>query len=836
MLRAGMAHMVSIARVIFSLVLMIMAVPAFADTQLDWDELPPLPEPRSGHFAGVHGGTLIVAGGSNFLVSPFQGGEKQWYTDIFVLERDASEWQRAGHLPVARAYGVSIEDESGLFLIGGSDGTEHFASTIRLEWDGDSIVVHEDALHPLAQPVAFMAGARLGDVVHVVGGQDSPDATAALDTHWQIDLDDSDGAWEESDGPGESRILPVAAVQSGALYLFSGTSLYADDEGKAARTYLSDAYRFDGTEWVEVAGPPTPIVAGVALPAGAAHILTFSGDTGEFVGRTQELGDDHPGFPGIVYAYHTITDTWVHAADMPEALVTTTGVIYEGTFVIPAGEDRPGHRSDRVHRGTLTPTKGDFAGLDYGVIALYSIVLIGMGIYFSRREDTTDAFFLGGRRIPWWAVGISLFGTSLSAITYLTIPAAAFATDWILILNQFGVIIFAPLVVAFYIPKFREHPIATAYQYLESRFNVVMRVYGSLNFTLFQIGRMSIVMFLPAIALSTATGVDLYYAIILMGVISTAYTVLGGIEAVIWTDVLQTIVLTAGAIVGFFIVFMHVDVGVGEAIALASEAGKFRSFNWDLTLSDVTVWVVVLGSALSNAYPITADQTMVQRYLTTEDAKGAGRALWIHAWLAIPASLLFFGLGTALWIYFREHPGVLDPALLNDATLPLFIVAEFPAGLKGLIIASIFAATMSSLDSSINSLSSVVVTDYYRRFGRNVTEAKALRAARFFTIFFGTIGTLGALYLSTLETRSLFSSFLTFLNLVGVFALGVLTRTGNWIGALVGAVVSAAVVVYVWQATTLNGLMYGAVGFSTALAVGYGVSLLTGGNRRTATD
>lgn len=802
-----------------------------AETNLAWEELPPLPEPRSGHFAGVHNDALIVAGGSDFLVSPFQGGEKQWYGDIFVLPRGADEWIRAGELSHARAYGVSIEGESGLYLIGGSDGDSHYATTVRVSWDGNAIAIEEDALPPFDETLAYMGGARVGDVIHLVGGQPEALSQEAFARHWQLDLSVESPSWAVTDWNADARILPVVSVQENRLYVFSGAEISPAPNG-VSRRYLSDGHAFSDGEWTEVTGPPTPVVAAAVLPAGTSHIFVFSGDTGEHAARTQELGDDHPGFPATIYAYHTITDTWTAVAEAPAALVTTMAVKWDGQYVIPAGEDRPGHRSARVHIGTLSPSEGNFSAIDYGVIAIYFIALIGMGAYFSRREKSTEAFFLGGRRIPWWAVGISLFGTSLSAITYLTIPARAYSSDWILVLNQYGVIFFAPFVVWYFIPKFRENPIDTAYAFLENRFGVLLRIYGSLNFALFQVGRMSIVMFLPALAMSAATGIDIKLAIVTMGVISTVYTVLGGIEAVIWTDVLQTIVLTIGAIIGFFIVFMNVEMGVGEAISTAAAAGKFRSFDWSFNFVDATVWVILIGSTLSNAYPITADQTMVQRYLTTPDAKGAGRALWIHAWLAIPASFLFFGLGTALWIYFREHPEVLDPALLNDATLPLFVVHEFPAGLKGLIIAGVFAATMSSLDSSINSLSSVTVNDYYRRFSSGATEESSLRLARVLTVIFGTIGTIGAIYLSSIETRSLFSNFLTFLNLVGggvagVFALGVFTKIGNSIGAFVGAVVSACLVVYVWQYTPLNSLAYGAVGFTTSLAVGYVVSRFT---------
>jgi len=825
-----------ITRTLIIVTAVLSAIAAHAQIVLDWTELPPLPEPRSGHFAGAVTGGAVVAGGSNFLVSPFQGGEKQWYGDVFYLPPGANEWMVADELPHPRAYGVTVTQGDMLLLIGGTDGEEHFADTVAVGLPRDKVIFFDGPgpLPPLPEPNAYMGGAMLDDTIHIVGGSASLDATSAYASHWTLDLSVNPHEWTEAPSlPGPGRILPVVVAQEGALYVFSGAELLEDDNGQPTRRYLNDGWRYtEKNRWEEVSGPPHPVVAAPAVPFGQSHIFVMSGDDGSLFEQTQELGDDHPGFRKTVLAYHTITDTWTEAGEMPEGVVTTSAFTMNDMIVVPGGEDRPGHRSAQVHAANVESKAGALATLDYVVIGLYFLVLVAMGAYFSRREKSTENFFLGGRNVPWWAVGISLFGTSLSAITYLTIPASAYATNWLLIINQYGVIFFAPVVVAYYIPRFRATAISTAYEYLENRFNVVLRVYGSLNFALFQICRMSIVMLLPAIALSAATGVPLEYSIIAMGILSTIYTVLGGIEAVIWTDVLQTVVLMFGAVLAFFLVVVNVEGGFMDVVATANTAGKLHAVDWSFNFIDTTLWVCLIGSTFSNAYPITADQTMVQRYLTTRTAKEAGRALWVHAGLALPVSFLFFGLGSALWVYFQHHPETLDPNLGSDAVLPLFIVAQFPVGLKGLIIAGIFAATMSSLDSSINSLSSVCVNDYFRRFKGGMTEHADLNLARAFTVLFGIIGTCGALYLSTLETRSLFESFLTMLNLIGgglagVFALGVFTRRGNAWGAIAGAVVSAATVIYIWATSDLNPLMYGAVGFLTALVVGYAVSRVT---------
>jgi Na+/proline symporter len=224
---------------------------------------------------------------------------------------------------------------------------------------------------------------------------------------------------------------------------------------------------------------------------------------------------------------------------------------------------------------------------------------------------------------------------------------------------------------------------------------------------------------------------------------------------------------------------------------------------------------------------------MVQRYFTTATTKEAGRALWTHAWLTIPTQLLFFSLGTGLWLFFRQNPQLIDPTLRNDTVLPLFVVEMFPPGLKGVLIAGLFAASMSSLDSSMNSLSAVFVNDYYRRFAAHVTEEKALRLARFTTFLAGAFATLGAAYLIRQPDSPIFEKFVGFLGFVGgglaaVFALGAFTKRANAAGALVGALLSGGLMYYVRTKTDINFIFYGFVSFASAFVVGYLVSILIG--------
>ncbi|HIA46507.1 MAG TPA: hypothetical protein EYN96_00710 [Candidatus Hydrogenedentes bacterium] len=477
--------------------------------------------------------------------------------------------------------------------------------------------------------------------------------------------------------------------------------------------------------------------------------------------------------------------------------------------------------------------------VDYAVIVVYFAVLIAMGIYFSRREKTTEAFFLGNRKIPWWAVGISIFGTSVSAITYIAIPAHAFAGDWVVLLFNIGIVFLAPFVAIVYLPRLRENSHTTAYEYLEHRFNLATRIYGSLIFAIFQLGRIGIVLYLPAIALNAATGINLTACIIAMGILATIYTVLGGIEAVIWTDVIQSIILVLGAILALIIIITNIDGGFSQMLSLAQDNDKLHTFNWTLDIFTAGVWVAVIGGIFTSAYPAMADQTVVQRYLSTADVSEARKALYTNAALTIPIQFLFLGIGTALWAYYTTHPGELDPNLENNAILPYFVIQQFPTGLKGLLIAGLFAASMSSLDSSMNSLSSVIVNDYFKRLFPDSSESRSLWIARAATLFFGIFGTFSALYVANLpqedQADTIFNVFLTFLGLVGsglsgIFVLGICTKRANGIGAIVGGITSGMIMFTIRRSeegflSDIHSYLYGMIGFLTAFIVGYCVSV-----------
>lgn len=802
-----------------------------ASDLFDWKAFPALPEPMSGHFAGILDESLVVLGGSNFPVSLFEGGKKQWLSAMYQLAADTAEWRLAGQLEHPLAYGVSISTPDGLICIGGSDGLRHYADVFRLVRNNGKL--EKQILPSLPQPLAYVSGALLDHKIYVAGGLTTPNATVATKAFYALDLHELDRGWQAlPPWPGSPRMLAAVAAQSGCIYLMGGCDLVPGKTSQAGRDYLTDAWCFAPEQgWRAIEKLPHAVVAGSAVAFGPNHILIFGGDDGANTDRIGELKDQHPGFRREILGYHSITDSWAVMDTLLTGLVTTSAVRWGDTFIIPGGEDRPGHRSAQVLCASPKISQSHFQWLDYIVLVTYLIILVLMGLYFSRREQGTDDFFLAGRRIPWWAAGLSIFGTQLSAITFMATPAKAFATDWVYFGNILCITLISPVIVHFYLPFYRQTRVTSVYEYLEQRFNLAVRYFGNLAYILFQLGRMAIVIFLPALALTGVTGFDIYLCILTMGIVSTLYTVLGGIEAVIWTDVLQVIILFGGALLSLILILLQIDGGLPAFFEIAGNANKFHFLNWTWDATVSAVWVVFLGNLLANLVPYTTDQSVVQRYLTTKTEKQAARSIYTNAFLSIPAGLLFFSLGTALFVFYKTHPGLLSPAIQTDMIFPWFIFQQLPPGVSGLVIAGLFAAAMSTLDSSLNSLAAVFVTDYYRRFKTHADDWFCLKLSRWITIILGIFATVTAIILATYEIQSLWDLFIQLLGLLGgslagVFALGIFTRRANSTGTLLGALVSAGFLYWVQRFTPIHFFLYAAIGIGVCFIAGYGFSLI----------
>jgi solute:Na+ symporter, SSS family len=389
-----------------------------------------------------------------------------------------------------------------------------------------------------------------------------------------------------------------------------------------------------------------------------------------------------------------------------------------------------------------------------------------------------------------------------------------------------------------FLPFYRRLDVTSAYEYLERRFSLAVRWLGSGLFILFQCGRMAVVLYLPALALAAVSDLNIETCIVGIGLLCIVYTVVGGIEAVIWTDVVQALVLIAGAVISIVYLSYQLDGGWSNTFRIASEGGRlFESVNWSWDLTVASAWVIMIGALFHNLLPYAASQDVVQRYLTTTDEATAARGIWLNALLSVPAQAAFFLIGTGLYVFYRQQPERMDVTLQNDAVFPFFVVSELPMGLAGLIVAGIFSASQSTLSSSMNSIATAFVTDFYRRLLPRTTDAQCLSTARGVTITVGVIGILIALLLARTDIRSAYETFIQILGLFGgvlsgLFVLGIFTRSATGAGAIAGALISAAVLFAIRWQQPLQVFAYAPIGLLTCVTSGWLLSLILPSKRR----
>lgn len=841
---------------------------------LDWTSLPNLPDKLgvAGPLVGVHNGALIVSGGANFP-KPVWENNKVWHDQIYVLTRGPSgetyqgvPWQVAGKLSRPLAYAATVSTPQGVVCMGGNDAKQTYADVFLLQWDAKQKKVTQSVYPSLPRPCVYGQATLIGDVIYLAGGQSTSDPTSAMTNFWSLDLskrnDPAAFQWQELDPwPGKSRAFNLTVHQHNGyhdcVYVISGrrTSATSDqsdatEEDNApsptnqAVEFLRDVWEFTPKTgvWRRRSDAPRCVMAGTAIDFGQSHIFVLGGADGSLFARTDELKDDHPGFPKQALAYHTITDTWASAGETPQNQVTTAAVNWNGQIVIPSGEVRPRVRTPAVWSVSPIGQQRSFGSLNYVVLFGYLLAMVGIGVYFARRNKDTDDYFRGGKDVPWWAAGCSIFATMLSSLTYTGVPSKAFAQDWVYAVGNFMIPLVAFVAVFIALPFYRRLDVTSAYEYLEKRFNRGIRLFGSVSFTLFHIFRMAVVMSLTGLAMAVATPLSPMQSVLLMGVLCILYCTLGGIGAVIWTDTIQTFVLLGGALLAIVLLLIGTDGGWSGAFDTATTADKFRLANlhWDATSTQLALWVVVIGAIGQNLSSYTADQAVVQRYMTTADQRLAARSIWTNAIMTIPATLLFFGIGTALFAYYHSHPERLDPTITTDQIFPLFIAREMPIGIAGLIVAGVFSAAQSTVSTSMNSIATTLVTDFLRPANVCQSERGYLRAARTITLSIGIIGTLLGLMFISPDIRSLWDAFIKVLGLFmgvlgGLFLLGILTRRANTTGALVGGLTGAATMIYLWQFTTVAGFLFTAAGLATCFTIGYVVSLLRGSSDRDLT-
>ena len=780
----------------------------------------------SGHFAGIVDDQLTTWGGCNFPDVPCaDGGQKVFYP---------------------KAYGASVVVPSETIYIGGMDE------------NGSDASVSPSNLPPLPKPLDNFAACYGMDRIFVAGGQTNDVLNRDV---YALDWPDGKEWVKIATLPDEGRLQPCMAVQNApegkALYVFGGwtpqPSLGGVVNTKGLKLNLK-TFEWQETSSSTINASPykgevgrgsgsVALVGSCCTPCGYSHILFFGGVNYDiFLSAIQGKQDDQylrhePSwykFRSDVLAYHTITDSWMSIpGDTALARAGAALTPFDGGWYYSGGETMPGIRSDKISR-IETKHETHFGWLNWTVLILYLVAMLGMGIYFMRRENGAEDFFKGGGRVPWWAAGISIYATMLSAITYMAIPAKAYATDWTYYPMLWMIPVVGFPVIWYYLPYFRRLKAASAYAILEERFNLATRMMASTLFCIFMVARMALVMYLPSLALTAVTGIDIYLCIILMGLVTIVYCTMGGVEAVIWGDVVQGCILVGGAIFAALYLWGNTEGGFSGAWQLAVDNDKMRLFVWSLDYRRVTFWVAIIGGGIANnLISYTSDQTVIQRYMTTKDEKSAGRSILVNGFMSVFISVAFYFIGTGLYTFYKTHPQSLDITMQQgDAIFPYFMMSQMPAGIAGLLIAAIFAATMSTISSNINSVSTAFSVDFIQRFRPSIKDATLLRVARWTCIVSGLMGLGIALLMATWDIASLLDYFNTILGLLtsglgGLFVMAVFFPRIKGRAALTGFIAGELVVFLMYLYTDVNFFLFGATGIVISVIVAWFTSFLT---------
>ncbi|GMW02348.1 MAG: sodium:solute symporter [Candidatus Hydrogenedentota bacterium] len=459
---------------------------------------------------------------------------------------------------------------------------------------------------------------------------------------------------------------------------------------------------------------------------------------------------------------------------------------------------------------------GEFRALDVVILVGYFGIQLAMGPYFARRQKSTESYFVGNRSYPAWLLGISMFGTSISSITFVALPADSYKRAWLLFLIYPTLPIAMLIASKWVLPFFRRTHTTSAFEYLEGRFGPGTRVYAALMFNVSQCIRLSLVLYLVSALIHALTGWNTTACIVVGGSVTAFYTVLGGIEAVIWTDFVQSIVLSLGGLLILATVVWNLPEGFSTLFSVAAEHNKFVLGVTDTVtnqpvaspiaprslheiFSTKTVLMVLVYGFFNWMTEYSGNQNVVQKWCTAESANAARRAMWINCLCSLPTWTYFYFLGTALFVFYQVYP---DPEAAKMLTgerkaediLPYFVSMHMYQGVSGLVIAGVLAAAMSTLSSSINAISAVTVTDIYKRhLAPEKSEGHYIFAAKSLSFVSSIIMILGAYWLSVSETNTLQDSA-TILNsisaggLLGLFMLGFLTMRGDGRAVFIGIV------------------------------------------------
>ncbi|MDR7272987.1 SSS family transporter [Pelomonas saccharophila] len=708
---------------------------------------------------------------------------------VWLLDAAGQHWQRQAWSPPQAVQATATAAGESVLLLGANGQTQAAA---RLVLQQERLVTQ--ALPALPLPLREARAALTAEQLWVAG-LDAQGRSQLL----QLPLQVADARWLVHPGrPGAAKPRAVF-TQTRAVYVV--------EEGAPDRLWRWTAE----AGWEARGALPGKLAGPWARASGQAHGLFI---VEPLVGGAPRL-----------MSWQTITQSW---AELPDGALSgvAQALPWKDGWLWLDGAGKAATLEVEGGKLLLKP-------LDWVVIVVYLASMLGIGLYFYLREkrQSTAEFFVGGRSIPFWAAGVSLYAANTSSISYIAIPAKAFETNWQYMTNNLIAVGGLMFVAVWIVPLLRRLDLMSVFSYLETRFHPAIRMLSSGLFMLTQLGsRMSVILYLPSLAIATITGIPVTWSILMMGLFTICYTALGGMKAVVWTDIVQLVVKMGGALFAIGFIVWSLDGGVAEFVRTAAAENKTHTFDFSFDLGKATVWGFIFLVLFDVVLTFPKDQVLMQRTLSTRDAKEAGRSIWAFAAIMIPGGIVFYTIGTALFVFYKAHPERMNPLLSIDATFPLFIAAELPSGLTGLIIAGIFAAAMATLSSIINSVSTLASVDFYEKLVKDPDPARSVRFAEWMTVAAGLLGIGFALLLSRYDIHSLFDVSIELAGLLGggfagAYTLGMFTRRANSPGVAIGVATAIVLTTTAWSFSLLHPYLYLGMSIMLCIVVGYLASL-----------
>ena len=439
--------------------------------------------------------------------------------------------------------------------------------------------------------------------------------------------------------------------------------------------------------------------------------------------------------------------------------------------------------------------------IDLIIFFLFTGGIVVFGCSFFNKKLSSDEFTSAGRSLPGWVVGMSIFATYVSSISYLGYPGNAYSSNWNAFVFSLSIPIASYFAAKYFVPFYRNQGSVSAYSFLEERFGTWARLYASACYLLTQIARMGSILFLLALPMNLLMGWNIQLVIIFTSIAIIVYSMLGGIKAVIWTEAIQGFILIGGALICLIVLLFSMPEGPTQTFEMAIADHKFDLGSFSADLSTSTFWVCLIYGIFTNLQNYGIDQNYVQRYHTAKNEKEAKFSALFGGYLFIPVSAIFFLIGTALYTYYQVYPELLPAeGIKADYVFPLFIVNQLPTGLTGLLIASIFAAGMSTVATSVTSSSTIILTDYYQRIRKQTSDRERLWVLKVASLVIGVLGILIALALVNVDSildawwklSSIFSG-----GMLGLFLLGYLAKKAKNIDAAIGVICGAIVIAWI---------------------------------------